>query len=246
MRIQIPFEVEKEQLPLDYRMGVVSFIKEALRRSDEQYLQKLYPSDSRSFKPFGFSVYLRGFNLQDDAIHTKGITVTVSSADPTFILHLYNGALKIKKHSYKNHSWKRQRIRMLNEKKIRSDTVLFRTLSPLLIEKKDGTPVSPEDQITYEQEFNYYADLVVQQLFNRPLRRKIQVEPVAMKKVVVKESNHVFQKNATQHKYLFFTPYQGLLKLTGDQEDLTCIYQASIGRRRSQGFGLLEIEREGV
>lgn len=41
---------------------------------------------------------------------------------------------------------------------------------------------------------------------------------------------------------MYFTAYKGLLKLEGAREDLNCIYQAGVSRRRSQGFGLLDIE----
>jgi CRISPR-associated endoribonuclease Cas6 len=243
MRIQINFQAES--MPLHYRMGLLSLIKEALSRSDNEYFNKLFPSLDFSMKPFGYSVYLQKFSFQEDIILLKGFQVTISSSNYEFMLHLYNGVQKIEKYQYKNHVWHHGTVRMLKEHTIQSERVLFKTLSPVLIESKVGKPLHPDDK-DYEKEFNYYANLVVGNLLERPLRRPIQVNTIGMKKVVVKESNQALMNSDGPIGELYFTAYKGHILLEGDTEDLMCLYQNAISRRRSLGFGLLEVEMEGV
>jgi CRISPR-associated endoribonuclease Cas6 len=74
-------------------MAMVSIIEEALRTSDEEYYHRLYQRGQRT-KPFVFSTYLKNFHIINHEIELDGITLTVSSPDNEFLLHLYNDLQK--------------------------------------------------------------------------------------------------------------------------------------------------------
>lgn len=242
MRIEISFKAES--IPLYYRMGMLSIVKQSLSNSDVSYFNHLFVNASQNMKPFVYSVYLQDFSFHEDRIALKGFRIIISSSNHEFMFHLYNGIQKIKEYIYKEHVWIRGNVRLLNEYSISSEKVLFKTLSPILIESKNGYPIHPTDD-NYEKEFNYYANLVVKNILGRPLKRTIKVNPLHMKKVVIKESNRTFNLSKQKGANLYFTAFKGHLLLDGDSDDLTCIYQNGISRRRSMGFGLLEVEMEG-
>ncbi|PAQ15682.1 CRISPR-associated endoribonuclease Cas6 [Bacillaceae bacterium SAOS 7] len=242
MRYKISFKANK--VPVHYRMGILSLIKEALSRSDQSYCQSLF-LNNRDLKPFAYAVYLKNFTFKENCIELDGFDLTVSSSDYQFMMHLHNGMCRIKNFRYLDFEWQLERIQMLPEKIINSSQVLFKTVSPLLIESKAGKPVFPTDS-SYEREFNYYANLVVKACLGRSLKRPLLVKPLQMKKMVIKESNRVIREGENPDQILYFTTFKGMLYLEGDQEDLMCLYQNGISKRRSSlGMGLLDIEMEG-
>jgi CRISPR-associated endoribonuclease Cas6 len=202
-------------------------------------------SNNISPKPFAYAVYLKDFSIKEEVIELEGFNLTVSSGDAEFMLNFFNGMCQIKDYCYRGFEWKVENIRMLPERAIESSQILFKTKSPILIESKEGKPVFPGTQ-AYEQEFNYYANLVLQACLGRTLKRPLLVKPLQMKKVVIKESNRALREGESPEQILYFTAFKGYLFIEGDQEDLTCLYQMGISKRRSFGFGLLDIEMEGV
>ncbi|MDA3129375.1 CRISPR-associated endoribonuclease Cas6 [Aliibacillus thermotolerans] len=237
MRLRATFKIVDEQLEYGYQMGVVSLIKEALKRSSESYFKRLYEKDHTP-KPFCFATFLHEPVFHSNNVSAKKISITISSFDHEFLLHFHNGLVKLNEHSYKNSIWTKERIQLLSEKEITSSTVTFRTLSPLLIEDKNGNPLSPQDT-TYEREINYYASLTAKEFLGRTLYAPLKVKNHRMKKTVVKMTNSKWEKH--NDGFLYFTGYRGLIRLDGRPEDLNMIYQIGLSKRRSQSFGLLDV-----
>lgn len=237
MRIKIHIQTNK--IPLAYRMGVVSLFKEAIKKSDKNYFDQLY--SERKMRPYCFAPYLVDAKIENNSIELKQMLITVSSPDTEFLLHLYNGLNKLAVFKYKDSDWHRKKVEMLREKDVTSSIVVMRTLSPLLIEDKTGKPLSPEDE-NFEDQFNYYANLTVKEMYGRNLVRNFRILNHSLDKTVIKEKNQYWGSN----NYMYLTAYKGMITLEGAQEDIKCIYQAGVSRRRSQGFGLLDIERMGV
>lgn len=243
MRFAVPFITT--EIPLAYRMMVVSLIKESLRKADIVYYRKLYETEKNEMKHFASAVYLNNFQIGEDVINLDKITIIFSSPDQEFILHLYNGLLQTETFRYQDFVLRRGKIRIVPEKTINSDLVVFRTLSPILIEDKQGKPLDPRDP-EYAANINYYADLILKAYRGEGLHRELRVTPGRMNKQVIKESNHHFEENSKSGEWLYFTSYKGFLKLQGAPEDLQLLYQLGLSKRRGQSFGLLEVEREGV
>lgn len=237
MRLICSFVAEK--MPVSYRMMLVSVIKESLRMSDEQYYKRFY--ESASTKPFAFSTYLKDFHFVDEEVHVKGLTMTISSPDHEFLLHLYNGLQRKQVFSYKQYQLVKEKIRMLPEKMVTDSTVVFRTLSPLLVEGENQKPVRPDDP-SYEEHVNYLADLILRQYRGKGLFLPLIVRPLRWRKVVVKETNHEFEAVYGKNRFLYFTAHHGWFSCTGHPQDLQLLYQLGLSKRRNQGFGLLEIE----
>lgn len=241
MRFAVTYRVE--QIPISYRMKIYGLIKEAVKRSDANYYQKVFEQQRRDIPPFSIATYLKDYSYKQDIIQLRELTITIS-AELEFAIHAFNGLLKLHTYSVDGHTWTKVNARMINEAEIKSSSVLFKTLSPILIEDKQGKPLAPDDE-NYEEELNYYVSLQVKRFLKRNLHEAIKFTPLNMKRVVIKERNQDFNKMMKPQDYLFYTTYQGLFKLEGHPEDLQILYQYGLGRRTAF-FGLLQLEREEV
>ncbi|MDO3413175.1 CRISPR-associated endoribonuclease Cas6 [Saccharibacillus sp. CPCC 101409] len=244
MRLAVTYEVDS--LPVDYRMLMISLVKEALRQADPKYYEKMYIAGGGKMKPFSTAVYLHRFVYEKDRIKLDAFTLTLSSPDMEFMLHLFNGLQQISEYKTDRTVWRKAQIRMVQETDIVGDRVWFRTLSPILIEDRNGKPLGPE-HADYAGEFSYFAEMRIRELTGREPYQTIVMQPGNMRKQIVKERNSVFrqQVNSGQEQHwLYYTAYQGTLKLEGHPEDLKLLYQAGVGKRASQSFGLLEVVRE--
>ncbi|WP_110930240.1 CRISPR-associated endoribonuclease Cas6 [Paenibacillus bouchesdurhonensis] len=242
MRLSVTYQVER--VPLGYRMTVLSLLKEALKLANEAYYKELYEQRSKEMKPFSTAVFLKEFTYKEDEILLKELSITISSADMEFMLHLFNGLHQLRSYKTDGQEWKQLRIQMLKEAQVTGERVYFKTLSPILIENKQRKPIHP-DEAEYGEEFSYYAALRIRELVGREPYYPIKIEPLNMKKTVIKETNSEFRELIkSNQKYLYFTAYRGTLLLTGHPDDLQFLYQSGVGLRASQSFGLLEYIRE--
>jgi CRISPR-associated endoribonuclease Cas6 len=238
MRFSVSYKLS--QLDQSYRMRVYSLIKQAIRLENSQYYYQLFVQAENKMKNFSYSTYLHNFSLDGTTIHLDQITITISSPDMEFAVYCFNGLRKLKEYKVDSDVWIQSKLQLLNERTISNRKVVFQTISSVLIEDKEGNPLSPSDP-NYESEINYYANLQIQQFANRNLYEKLKFTPIRMRKVVVKERNRHMKTN----DYLYFTTYRGSFLLEGNPQDLQLLYQLGLGKRTTY-FGLLDYQGEGV
>ncbi|SHK10416.1 CRISPR-associated endoribonuclease Cas6 [Hathewaya proteolytica DSM 3090] len=242
MRLRCEFKTEK--IPMTYNMMVVSMIKEALKKSNPEYLDKIYSykenSKNKHSKNMTFSVYMKGFEVRNDEFLIKDkVVVEITSPDYGFMVNLYNGIVSKKAFNYKNkYDIISTGIRMVPEKTITNDKVIMRTLSPIAVKSKDGKFLKMEEE-AFRTELNYMCDLIIKNYRGSGLKQELIFEPVSMKKTVVKEE--ISGCTNMKHDYLYVNAYKGLFNLEGDKEDLNLLYQLGLGFRRNQGFGMVDI-----
>lgn len=274
MRLKILFFCEK--LKILYRHRFMSLIKEALSFSDENYKKQIYPDKNLNLeivKPFSFSIIMPAsktvkkekfliddsFEIYDNVFYfceNSYLAMYISSSDYEFIMNLYNGLLKIKNFRlYEDVNIQVVKILLVNEKKIDRDEVVFKTLSPILIEDKDNKPVlveniiNTDDNLSYlkvlsKKDFNTHFNAIhsgiLQNLRGCGLKKELIFESVNLKKQVVKHTLKGFREK-TGKPYMTLTTMQGTFKLKGAREDLQMLYQIGIGLRTGQGFGMVEV-----
>ncbi|GAB6183000.1 CRISPR-associated endoribonuclease Cas6 [Thermodesulfovibrio hydrogeniphilus] len=261
MRLKIDFSVN--QLPILYRHRFMALIKEALLKSDESYKEKLYPDKKSEFskvtKPFCFSVLLpakrraekqlikidNDFAVEDTVYFfedNSNISFFVSSCDNKFIIHLYNGLLKIGQFQlFDNGIITRQRIHYIREKPIKAENIAFKTMSPILIEDKDENPILPLDNLEeFNFHFNSIHDRILKDIRDYGLKRELKFSPISIKKQVVKHTLKDFRQQ-TGKPVMMLTCFSGSFILEGEPEDLKILYQIGIGLRTGQGFGMIDV-----
>src|SRR5690625_1271027 len=114
--------------------------------------------------------------------------------------------------------------------------ITYNIRSHVLNETKDKKILLGNEK-GFEKEFNYYAELLSNELYNRNLFESLKIINIATKKVVIKEHLH-----QDQGRPIYLTANHGLIQLQGHPEDLKLMYENGLGRRRSLGLGLLNIE----
>lgn len=266
MRIKVNFTILNSKLPILYRHRFMALIKEALKRSDVSYKERLYPEKgsehSKIVKPFSFGISLpqgrttkkekffvdNDLEIEDTVFYfpqNSYLSFYISSSDYQFMVNMYNGLLEIKEFDFSNDiKLKLSRVFMLNEKKINGEEAVFKTNSPILIEDKNGKPVLPiADSISpiayFNDNFNATHDRILKDIRGEGLYKDIEFIPLALKKQVVKHTLKGFREK-TGKPYMTFTCFEGSFKLKGDPRDLQMLYQIGIGLRTGQGFGMVE------
>lgn len=218
-------------------MMVVSLIKEAVRKGDERLYERLYYSSLSQPKPYTFSVYLSNFKKEGDTFLVDYVTVTISSSDTIFMVHLLNGLQQMDKHFYQDSDFQVGKIQVLKERSIISNRVVFTTLSPFLVENEKGKPLLITDD-EFEKELNSIVNRQFISLYGRSLYQPIKIIAHRLKKQVIQETN-----SGAKGQVLFFTAQKGQLLLEGNIKDLHLLYQDGMSLRKSQGFGTLEVIR---
>ncbi|MBF0343466.1 MAG: CRISPR-associated endoribonuclease Cas6 [Nitrospirae bacterium] len=192
------------------------------------------------------------------------VSLYVSSCDYQFIASLYNGLLE--KRSFEvgsGISLEVHRVYMLSERKITGDCVVFKAHSPVSIEGKDGKRLLPIDENgvgkdgealrVFNDEFNAIHGRLFRELRGDGesrgvgLYRPLVFRPLAVRKKVVKhaikDAVERFVHKKKEVPLMYLTVFEGTFEVSGDERDLLLLYQAGVGLRTGQGFGMVEVER---
>ncbi|QEK11017.1 CRISPR-associated endoribonuclease Cas6 [Crassaminicella thermophila] len=242
--MRLKCEYKTKEIPVGYNMLLVSLIKEALKKSDENYFNKLYKYDeniaNKRSKNFTFAAYIKNYERAEEIFKVNDrVILNISSPDLEFMINLYNGLLKLSKFQYKTFELYKLKIDLIKEKKLATNEVIFKTLSPICIKNKNNYFMKIEDD-KYIDELNYIANLVLKNYRGEGLRENLMFMPLDMKKVVVKEEIRGF-KSKTNRKYLYVNSYSGTFKMKGNVKDLEDLYALGVGFKRNQGFGMIEV-----
>lgn len=266
MRIKVTIKTSK--LPIIYRHRFISLIKECLKISDFEYKENLYKN--KFSKPFTFSLLMpstkqikkeeikidNSFTIVDGVFYfTENMNLFISSSDYEFIMHLYNGLLKLKTFDFSSENemlvnseriyLEIKEIELLNDKKIKSNTITFKTNSPVIIEDEQDKPVSYDSEKINDY-INKITNTIFKSTFKRELNEKLYFEfdKNDLNKQVIKHTLKDFRLH-TQKPLMFLTGFRGKFKLSGHEDDLTLIYKTGLGNKTNQGFGMLDIVGQG-
>lgn len=236
MRVKFVFNMET--IPLAKGLGTLSIIKEMIRNGSIEYYNQLFIENKKEMKPFSYSTYIPNLVISEDQIIGTEFHLTISSPSYEFILNLMNGSRKGQIYSMGKSNLLLKNKMMLPKKTITKEKAIFKTLSPILIESKNGKPLLATDE-DFNKEFQYIAQLILKELHDREPLQPIRVLQTMMTKQVMKENLH--QK---QNKPLYLTANKGFIQLSGSPEDLQALYDSGVSLRRSLGLGLLELVEE--
>lgn len=250
--IRVCIRSERGELPLDYRQGFASLLKAALKRSEPLLYTLWY--QRKEEKPFTFAVYFP--QLQSSLAGDKYLKVgeqalwNFSFADIEAGVRTLNALGRLSKRMKARSSggprrfgyaWRKQwefvvdRILLPPPRRpIRSSRVVFRTLSPFLVNRHGA---SHQYLTPAEEDFLDALQFQVRELSQRWLGRPMELDLAHC------EFGHL-KRLPVWHYGQYMSANKGTFILSGAPELLQLIYQAGLGVRRSQGFGMLEIVRE--
>lgn len=257
MRFKILYEMNN--IPIYYRNIFMSLIKESLKTSEigRIYIDELFGYKENDIhkmnkapRPFCFAIRFQfdkeKFRIDKETFYLRGpLEFYLSSSDPAFLITLYNGLINDKLYPFiysDKVSISKGKTIFLREKEINNTTVIFKTLSPILIEDKEERPILPDlngDNEEFNRELNYISDSILRGVRGGiGLKKELKFIPLKIRKEVVKHK--IKEKNETEKIYTF-TCFNGIFQLSGSPEDLEFLYKLGIGLRRGQGFGMVEV-----
>ncbi|PEA54782.1 CRISPR-associated endoribonuclease Cas6 [Bacillus pseudomycoides] len=245
MRLLIVFKARK--LPRHHHFLFASLVKSALATSNSQMQYEMYhytPNQAnKEMRPFTGAIYLNDYTLEDGefTIH-QDVRLTISSSNTEFLLNVYNGFVQKKSYRYQSYELFLEHIKMLPEKLPKTNRVLFKTLSSIVIKDRDGKYLDLHDE-NYQTELNYAANECMKAVAKRFLYKPITLTPVVMNKKVVQLKHDSFAALNAQ-SILYMNAYEGTFLLEGAPEDLDILAQAGLGFRRSIFFGCIEMINE--
>ena len=236
MKLKLNLDLENEIFPIQYRKSVMSFIKLALSKYNEEYYKKYYNNKDTIIKPYTFSVFLRNPKFEDEKIiiNDKRVELNISIADYETSIILYNAFnhQKNKKFSLDKNSWTLRNINMLPEKKIDTEEITIKFMSPLVVrshlEGKDYYYSYNDKEFKDILKINIKQQLKISDI-PEEMVENFDIAPINAKKVIVKSYEKKIETST------------GIFKISGDKQLLKYLYDAGMGSKRSSGFGMFQI-----
>ena len=253
MRIKLHFELENNIIPKDYRILILSFIKNNLEKNFNESYKEIY-GEKPTVKFFTFSVYLPKPKIEKEKIELDRnyFNVLFSIYDNKQFIEFYNSFNSMiiknenKENSYplKNNKMELKNITMVNEKNIMSNRVRIKFLSPLVLrnhkeitinKKRKGADIYFDfNDSDFNEQINYSVSRLIKDLKLNGVNSNIKLKPY----------NDLARKTVVSFKNILINSSIGEYILEGDSELLNILYKTGIGSRRSEGFGMFEVIEE--
>jgi CRISPR-associated endoribonuclease Cas6 len=238
MRLIADLKINTDWLVKDYRGIFMALIKSVFMKYDPVLYANLYGTDKQKRKvnkPFTFSTRFpqyKGIEGNKMLCGNK-ISLLFSSDEETLVIAFYNGLKEKRKITVGENfpiEFELVHIHLLPLKQIHTNKVLFKTISPVLVNEKGNnlkyiSPAKPEFA-------KAFTTLIVLQAngFGIPCTEgNINFEINQMKKLPLSHYNQTM------------TSWLGEFVMEAPANVLQLVYDTGIGVRRSQGFGMLEI-----
>lgn len=236
MRFKLYFDLENEEVPIQYRRCILSFFKLSLSEYSEENYRKFYADKDPIIKPYTFSTYFRNLKIDKESVIVKDkkFEINVSVVDCEIAIILYNAFnnQRYKKFSIARNSWTLKNIEMLNEKKVVSDEIIIKFQSPLCVRKsvdgKDYYFSYGDDKFQEVLKINIQEQLKITD-FPKEIVDTFSITPMDTRKMIVK-----FYEKSMECS-------TGIFRISGDRNLLEYLYKAGIGSRHSAGFGMFQI-----
>jgi CRISPR-associated endoribonuclease Cas6 len=244
----------KMVIPSDYRRNILSLIKEAINpgQSGTEIYEKYYVKEARKIKPFTFSVNFK----TDDTNSEKGrlhlsepkLNLFFSASDPVFLIYVYNGLVQLKKDYplFPGLKAKMGRFNLEQQKNFQLSESVFKTCSPVLVRDTDASGKSrgyiTADRPEFGDRLYHSVKSMCKALLDDASELKNNDFAAEWIRSQTVRINHYQNKDAApDSKKEMIEATSGTIKIKAPANVLQLIYDAGLGAKRSQGFGMLEI-----
>ena len=242
MRFALEFEFVNADIPLDYRRKFLSFFKKAFENYDKEVFEQLFGEGRISTKPYTFSVYLGQVKFERDYIsfkeHKKAV-LNFSTSDAAYGILFYNSMLKMHNVLYpvEKNSMTLRRISLVKEHVIAGSRIVVRTLSPVIAREHKKERKIDNYFIASEEGFEKVLKENIEQGSKEFFDFDIHEDLMELKVIPVE----VRDTKILHYGHKFFGSI-GRFVLEGKPYLLDYLVKAGMGARRSQGFGMIEVE----
>lgn len=240
MRIRVTLEkegVEDFSLPLHYNHLVQGWIYKSISKKLSQFLHDSgFIIGKRKFKLFVFSRLLGRFKILNDLICFNGpVWLYISSPLDRFMKDFANGLFRSGTVQLGAELLRIKEIAILDEPVFDKENYV-RMLSPVTTYSTLLTPDGKRKTYYYSPMEKEFRDLLnrnalkkYQLLYGRALKGLLQVEPIRVKESIVLYKDTVVRG------------WTGNFKLGGPKTLIKTVYDAGLGSKNSEGFGMFEV-----
>ena len=233
VRLKVSYSLDKGILPLDYRRGFASLLKEAIKRSDAHRYRRYY-FRHHVLKPFTFSVFFPGLKGVESSSQKRlrvgsEAVLYFSTWDSELGVAIYNSLLSISEYPLFEDRLRRKKLLLLPNQVITQERAVFGTMAPVLINTKGeaGTYLLPG-----EAGFAEGLEFAVQEVSRAFLE---------MPEVKVRFRSIFHRRKVVHHYAMCMQGFVGVFELEAPPQVLNLLYYVGLGMRRSQGFGMLKL-----
>jgi CRISPR-associated endoribonuclease Cas6 len=212
----------------------MSLIKESLKDSSSEEFKRVY--GKRAGRNIVFNCCF-GKDMRIDkkreniVLNSPTFLFELSSPDTKLIAMIYNGLRKNREYAIFDSKIKLKDITPVNTLIRSKDRIRVRSVCPILVKS------SPDSGSRYllpgEESFygclNHFCKVRYEEFFSEEFKGSVELLPLELKRVVVK------------HMGTYHTGFKGIFELSSSSKMLQFLYDAGIGIRTSQGFGMLEL-----
>lgn len=236
MRLKLIFNLETNILDIQYRKGIISWIKHAIQEYDENLYQEMYQTNNK--KTFTFATILSKptFNNSEIIMKNNQFSVVFSAYSYSYALHLYNSFLKqkFKKYSLNKNSMTLTSIIMIPEKEIKEQKMNIKFSSPLVCRNHSKETKKDMYYAFDREEFQKYIRINIEEQLqaenlDKSILNNFEITPIEGKNIVIAVYEKMMECSI------------GTFELRGDTQLLNYLYKAGIGSKKAMGFGLFEI-----
>ena len=240
MRIRVSLEkegVEEFSLPLHYNHLVQGWIYKSISRNLSRFLHDSgFIIGKRKFKLFVFSRLLGRFRVFNEFICFNGpVWLYIGSPLGRFMKDFANGLFQSGFARLGTESLRIREIAILEEPELGKENYI-RMLSPITIYSTLLTPDGRRKTYYYSPMEKEFKDLLnrnalkkYQLLYGKTLKSHLHVEPIK-----VKESIVIYKDTVVKG-------WMGHFKLRGPKTLVKVVYDAGLGSKNSEGFGMFEV-----
>lgn len=236
MRIKLFFELENNTISQQYRRGIISWIKNAIQKYDDNLFHEIY-KDNRK-KTFSWAPILSKptFYKEEIIMQDNQFSLIFSAYEYSHALHLYNAFLKQKfqKYPLNKNTMTLKNISMISEKEIVEEEIQIKTISPIICRNHNRETLKDMYYAYDKEEFQKYIRINIgEQLeaenLNSGLLENFEIQALQAKKIVIPVYEKMIECSI------------GTFELKGNTKLLNYLYKAGIGAKKAMGFGLFEI-----
>ncbi len=240
MRIRITLEKDgayEFSLTLHYNHLIQGWIYNNISETLSNFLHdRGFAFEKRKFKLFTFSRILGRFRISSELIHFKGpVWFYIGTPIDRFMREFTNGLLRKSTIRLGKELLKVKEMSILNEPSFGHDNEI-RMLSPVTVYSTLLTPEGRKKTYYYSPMEREFVEILsdnalkkYQLLHGRVLKGGLQLAPVKVKESIV------FYKDTV------IKGWMGYFRLSGPKKLIKTVYDAGLGSKNSQGFGMFEV-----
>lgn len=241
MRFAVEINLKNPYFPKDKNRVILSLLKQLYQNLDEEYYNDLFVEKKTQPKQYTFSLYFGKCKFESETIYVpdQRVMLNFSTIDPKDGIMFYNAFIsnKGKSISIKENEMIIRSIRLIQEKTITSEEVVFKTMSPIVVREHEGdnkkTWYHPLNTSVGQKQFekNLRAQLI--EYFGESIQyefESIQFEYLEAFKVV-KVRNYGIEVDSNV----------GNIKMKAKPFIIEYLYKSGIGSKRGSGFGMVDI-----